>query len=82
MKLFELKLRLIAPVVVVCCFVCLGLLFAAPASAQQGFEGSFPPSGWTFSGGPASLGGVANSTSGIAPTEGLQYGWISTGCVG
>ncbi len=81
MKFFELKLRLIAPVVVVCCFVCLGLLFAAPASAQQGFEGPFPPSGWTFSG-PPLLGGVANSTSGITPTEGLQYGWISTGCVG
>jgi hypothetical protein len=80
MKLFELKLRLIAPVVVVCCFVCLGLLFAAPASAQQGFEGPFPPSGWTFSG-PTLLGGVAGSASRIIPTEGLQYGWISTGCV-
>jgi hypothetical protein len=80
MNLFELKLRLIAPVVVVCCFVCLGLLFAAPASAQQGFEGPFPPFGWTFSG-PAGLSGVADSTSGITPTDGLQYGWISTGCV-
>jgi hypothetical protein len=79
MKLFELKLRLIAPVVIVCWFVCLGLLFAAPASAQQGFEGSFPPSGWALSG-PAALGGVAGSASGITPTEGLQYGWISTGC--
>src|SRR5712664_4502287 len=86
MKLLELKLRLIAPVVVVCCFVCLGLLFAAPASAQlqQGFEGSFPPPGWTLSvSNPTSvsLGGVAGSTSGITPTQGLQYGWISTGCV-
>src|SRR5579864_7393081 len=79
MTTFELRLRLIALPLVLCCLVCLG--GAAVAPGQESFENGFPPASWTYYGSPA-LGGVADSTSGITPTDGTHFGWISVGCVG
>ena len=77
-KVFHSKMGVIALLVVVCCIVFL--CGALPAEAQESFENGFPPSGWTFNGLPA-LGGVADISSGIGPTDGTFFGWISTGCV-
>ena len=67
--------------------VCFALLLIAaalvtPALGQvtEGFENGIPAS-WTVSP-PPGLSGTAVSGSGLSPTEGLHYGWISTGCTG
>jgi hypothetical protein len=60
----------------------LVLVLFAPATAfsqlSEGFEDGIP-GGWTFSG-PVGLDGTAQSSSGITPTQGSSYGWISNGC--
>jgi hypothetical protein len=63
----------------------LVLVLFAPATAfsqlSEGFEGGSIPNTWTFSG-PVGLDGTAQAPSGITPTEGSYYGWISNGCSG
>jgi len=78
MNVFAYIRRQMVPLVVILCFACLA---SQPAKAQlnQSFEGSGLPAGWTFSG-PAGLFGTASASSGIGPTDGTFYGWISTGC--
>jgi uncharacterized repeat protein (TIGR01451 family) len=60
----------------------LVLVLFAPATAfsqlSEGFEDGIPTA-WTFSG-PSGLDGTAPASSGIIPTEGSYYGWISNGC--
>ena len=73
-----MKLNLIPVVATV---VLMALLIPTNALCQltEGFESGIPPT-WTFSG-PAGLDGTAQAASGIAPTEGTSYGWISNGCL-
>ena len=59
MKLFEIRTRLIAPVVVICCFVCLG---SQSLHAQQGF--SFP--NFSTSAGVQPKGNAAVTSNGTA----------------
>jgi uncharacterized repeat protein (TIGR01451 family) len=57
------------------------LVTPALGQATEGFENGIPAS-WTVSSPPLTgLAGTADSTSGLSPTEGLHYGWISTGCL-
>ncbi|MGD0792977.1 MAG: DUF11 domain-containing protein [Terriglobales bacterium] len=62
----------------------LVLVLFAPATAfsqlSEGFEDGIPNT-WTFSG-PVGLDGTAQAPSGITPTEGSYFGWISNGCSG
>jgi hypothetical protein len=74
MKLFGLKLRLVAPVVVVCCFVCLG---GQSLQAQQTF--SFPnfnsAAGLQLNGNAAVVTvGEAPAVLRITPNQGGQVG--------
>jgi len=60
----------------------LVLVLFAPAAAfsqlSEGFENGIPNT-WTFSGQTA-LDGTAQASSGVTPTQGSYFGWISTGC--
>jgi hypothetical protein len=51
----------------------------ADSGISQGFEAGIPVT-WTFVG-PPTLNGVSPAITNLAPTEGLQFAWISTGCV-
>jgi hypothetical protein len=55
------------------------LVTSALGQATEGFENGIPAS-WSVSP-PTTLAGTADSTSGLNPTEGTHYGWISTGCI-
>ncbi|GAC1434433.1 MAG: hypothetical protein NVS1B11_36540 [Terriglobales bacterium] len=64
-------------------FLYLLLFVLLPTNAfcqfPEGFESGIPPT-WTFSG-PVGLDGTAQASSGITPTQGSSYGWISNGCL-
>jgi hypothetical protein len=83
MKVFELKMRLIAPLFVVCCFVCLGSQ-SAQAQLTESFEGGVIPASWTLSPGASTYlgptGGVSSSITNLMATNGTHFAWITNGC--
>jgi hypothetical protein len=71
------KRRLLFSILVLSiCLNAPGALWAQ--GITESFESGIPGT-WTFSG-PTGLDGVDSATSGITPTHGAQFAWISTGC--
>ncbi|MDP9160460.1 MAG: hypothetical protein M3O09_09560 [Acidobacteriota bacterium] len=79
-------MRLISRAAITSLFLFLFSFLPASGFCQltEGFEHGIP-AGWSFSGEtnpalPPLLDGTAQVASGITPTEGSSYAWISTGC--